>query len=77
MNQDVPADRIRVLIVDDERPIRFLMEKELPRAGCVVTCAESGEDALERLRAQEFDVVLMDLKMPGIGGLEALRRVRE
>jgi DNA-binding NtrC family response regulator len=71
------TDAIRVLVVDDERPIRFLMEKELPRADCVVTCAESGEDALERLRAQEFDVVLMDLRMPGIGGLEALRRIRE
>ena len=68
---------IRVLVVDDERPIRFLMEKELPRAGCLVTSAENGEDALERVRTQEFDVVLMDLKMPGIGGLEALRRIRE
>jgi DNA-binding NtrC family response regulator len=73
----MPTEGIRVLVVDDERPIRFLMEKELPRAGCVVTCAESGEDALERLRTQEFDVVLMDLKMPGIGGLEALRRIRD
>jgi DNA-binding NtrC family response regulator len=71
------VDQIRVLVVDDERPIRFLMEKELPRAGCLVTCAESGEDALERLRTQDFDVVLMDLKMPGIGGLETLRRIRE
>src|SRR5512137_490761 len=75
--QQAHDHEIRVLVVDDERPIRFLMEKELPRAGCVVTCAESGEDALERLRTQEFDVVLMDLKMPGIGGLEALRRIRE
>jgi DNA-binding NtrC family response regulator len=78
MTQDtLLGNQIRVLVVDDERPIRFLMEKELPRAGCAVTCAESGEDALERLRTQEFDVVLMDLKMPGIGGLEALRRIRE
>ncbi|MGE5248325.1 MAG: sigma-54-dependent transcriptional regulator [Verrucomicrobiota bacterium] len=78
MRQQPSHDQdIRVLVVDDERPIRFLMEKELPRAGFLVTCAESGEDALERLRTQEFDVVLMDLKMPGIGGLEALRRVRE
>lgn len=75
--QRTPDQDIRVLVVDDERPIRFLMEKELPRAGCLVTCAETGEDALERLRAQDFDVVLMDLKMPGIGGLEALRRIRE
>jgi DNA-binding NtrC family response regulator len=73
----LPIAGIRVLVVDDERSLRFLMEKELPRAGCLVTCAESGEDALERLRTQEFDVVLMDLKMPGMGGLEALRRVRE
>jgi len=75
--QHTPDRDIHVLVVDDERPIRFLMEKELPRAGCLVTCAESGEDALERLRGQDFDVVLMDLKMPGIGGLEALRRIRE
>jgi DNA-binding NtrC family response regulator len=75
--QQAHDNEIRVLVVDDERPIRFLMEKELPRAGCLVTCAESGEDALERLRTQEFDVVLMDLKMPGIGGLEALRRIRD
>ena len=68
---------IRVLVADDERPIRFLMEKELPRAGCIVTLAESGEDALERLRDEEFDVVLLDLKMPGMGGMEALRRIRE
>jgi DNA-binding NtrC family response regulator len=75
--QRTPDQDIRVLVVDDERSIRFLMEKELPRAGCLVTCAESGEDALGRMRAQEFDVVLMDLKMPGIGGMEALRRIRE
>jgi DNA-binding NtrC family response regulator len=68
---------IRVLVVDDERSIRFLMEKELPQAGCRVTAAESGEDALERLRSEDFDVVLLDLKMPGIGGLEALRRLRD
>jgi len=68
---------IRVLVVDDERPIRFLMEKELPRMGCAVTAVESGEEALETLKTREFDVVLMDLKMPGIGGMETLRRIRE
>ena len=68
---------IRVLVVDDERPTRLLMEKELPRAGCAVTSAESGEKALEHLEGREFDVVLLDLKMPGMGGMEALRRIRE
>ncbi len=71
------AGGIRVLVVDDERPTRLLMEKELPRAGYVVTCAETGEEALEQVRTQEFDVILLDLKMPGIGGMEALRRMRE
>ncbi|MBZ0160803.1 MAG: sigma-54 dependent transcriptional regulator, partial [bacterium] len=66
----------RALVVDDERPIRLLMEKELPRAGYTVTCVGSGEEALEQLRAREFDVVLLDLKMPGIGGMETLRRIR-
>jgi len=68
---------IRVLVVDDERPTRLLMEKELPRAGCAVATAESGEEALEKVRAQEFDVILLDLKMPGIGGMETLRRIRD
>lgn len=68
---------ITVLVVDDERPTRLLMEKELPRAGFAVTCSESGEEALERLRAREFDVILLDLKMPGVGGMEALRRIRD
>jgi DNA-binding NtrC family response regulator len=71
------ARSISVLVVDDERPTRLLMEKELPRAGYSVTTAESGEEALERLRAADFDVILLDLKMPGIGGMEALRRIRE
>jgi len=68
---------MKVLVVDDERPTRLLMEKELPGAGCVVTSAGSAEEALEQLRARDFDVVLLDLKMPGIGGMEALRRIRD
>jgi len=75
-----PQDRagsVRVLVVDDERPTRLLMEKELPRAGYAVTTAESGEEALEQVRSRDFDVILLDLKMPGIGGMETLRRIRE
>jgi len=67
----------RALVVDDERPIRLLMEMELPRAGYVVTCAGSGEEALEQVRTREFDIILLDLKMPGIGGMEALRQIRD
>jgi DNA-binding NtrC family response regulator len=70
-------ETLRVLVVDDERPTRFLLEKELPRAGYAVTSAQSGEGALDQVRTQDFDVILLDLKMPGIGGMEALRRIRE
>src|SRR4030067_408874 len=69
--------RINVLVVDDERPTRFLMERELPQAGCSITSVENGEGALEHLLVQDFDVVLLDLKMPGIGGMETLRRIRD
>ncbi len=70
------GDSIRVLVVDDERPTRLLMERELPRSGFAIVTAESGELALEQVRGQDFDVVLLDLKMPGMGGMEALRQIR-
>src|SRR4030042_4897819 len=69
--------RINVLVVDDERPTRLFMERELPQAGCSITSVENGEGALEQLLVKDFDVVLLDLKMPGIGGMEALRRIRD
>lgn len=52
------------------------MERELPQAGCTVVAVPSGEEALDILLRREFDVVLLDLKMPGLGGVETLRRLR-
>ncbi len=52
------------------------MERELPQTGCTVTAVPSGEEALDILSRREFDVVLLDLKMPGLGGVETLRRLR-
>jgi two-component system, NtrC family, response regulator AtoC len=75
--QQDKRETIRVLAVDDERPTRLLMERELPRAGFRVEVAESGEEALAAIRTQDFDVILLDLRMPGVGGMEALRRIRE
>lgn len=73
MNQGHP---IEVLVVDDEKPTRVLMERELPQSGCKVVAVSSGEEALDTLARHEFDVVLLDLKMPGLGGVETLRRIR-
>jgi DNA-binding NtrC family response regulator len=66
-----------VLVVDDEAPFRVLMQSRLAGSGHRVECVESGEAALGCLAAHAFDVVLLDLRMPGLGGLETLRRIRE
>jgi DNA-binding NtrC family response regulator len=68
---------MRVLVVDDEEPFRILMESELGRMGHAVQCVKSGEEALQALAAHDVEVVLLDLKMPGLGGMETLKRMRE
>ncbi len=65
----------KVLVVDDERPTRLLMEKELPRAGYAVTSAASGEEALEQIRSADFEVILLDLKMPDMDGIDVLNKI--
>jgi DNA-binding NtrC family response regulator len=68
---------MRVLVVDDEETFRFVMENRLRASGHFVVCAASGEAALERIGEKAFDVMLLDLRMPGLGGLGALRRFSE
>jgi DNA-binding NtrC family response regulator len=66
-----------VLIVDDEHLIRWSLEKDLRRAGYETRQAASGEEALEMMDAKEPDIVLLDLKMPGIGGFEVMKEAEE
>ena len=72
MNQ--PA--IRILVVDDESAIRRAIRPPLVELGFQVSEASRGEEALQALRAAACDVVLLDINMPGIGGVETLRRIR-
>jgi two-component system KDP operon response regulator KdpE len=72
MNQ--PA--IRILVVDDEPSIRRALRPPLVELGFQVSEASRGEEALQLLRGGAHDAVLLDLNMPGIGGLETLRRIR-
>ena len=69
---DAPRDRI--LIADDEENVRSVFRKILEKEGYEVHCASSGEDALEKLGSEWFDLVITDLRMPGISGLELMRR---
>jgi two-component system, OmpR family, KDP operon response regulator KdpE len=66
----------RILIVDDEPQIRRVMRAMLVAAGYVALDARSGEEALEQLRAERPDLVLLDLNMPGMGGMAACREMR-
>ena len=66
----------RILVVDDEPQIRRVMKHMLSAQNYTVTEAKSGEQALEKLRLQAQDLVLLDVNMPGIGGLETCRAIR-
>ena len=67
---------IRILVVDDESAIRRALRPPLVELGFQVFEASRGEEAIQQLRAATVDVVLLDMNMPGIGGMETLRRIR-
>jgi DNA-binding NtrC family response regulator len=69
--------RLRVLVVDDDAPVRASLRRALEEAGHAVAEAGDGEEALAWLGAQPADVVLLDINLPGLGGLDALPRIRE
>jgi two-component system KDP operon response regulator KdpE len=66
----------RIFVVDDEPQIRRVMRATLAGAGYVVADARSGEEALEKLREERFDLVLLDVNLPGISGIETCRKIR-
>jgi len=70
------ASRGLVLIVDDEAAIRFGVSEALRYAGYEVEAVGNGEEALQRIAARRFEAVLSDISMPGVDGVELLRRVR-
>jgi response regulator RpfG family c-di-GMP phosphodiesterase/serine/threonine protein kinase len=67
----------RVLLVDDDEVIRRLMRAPLQSIGCVCAEAKDGERALEMVKAEPYDLMLLDLNLPGIDGFEVCRQIRE
>jgi two-component system KDP operon response regulator KdpE len=67
---------VKVLVVDDESAMRRALSASLTASGYLVEDAHDGEEAVEKARQQPFDVVLLDVNMPGGGGIEACRRMR-
>jgi DNA-binding response OmpR family regulator len=69
-------EKSRILVVDDDRELRENVAEVLGDFGFVTSVAENGEEALVRLDADDFDLVLLDLIMPGMGGMETLLSIR-
>jgi FixJ family two-component response regulator len=65
-----------ILIVDDEKNIRLTVSHSLESLGVQVETAVNAEEALNRIKAENYGVLLMDLRLPGMDGMEALRRIR-
>ena len=68
---------VRILLVDDEKTLLEYLSKRLLRQGFIVKATFSGEEALEAAKEENYDVAVVDLKMPGIDGVETQRRLRE
>jgi CheY-like chemotaxis protein len=66
----------RILVVDDDSQIRRVMRATLVAEGYEVSDARNGHDALDRIRSAKYDLVLLDINMPGIPGIEACRSIR-
>ena len=66
----------RILVVDDEPQIRRVMRATLVHEGYEVMDARSGPDALDCLHSQKFDLILLDINMPGLTGIETCRQIR-
>jgi DNA-binding NtrC family response regulator len=66
----------KILIVDDEQTLRNLLEEVMQEGGLMLKRAASGEDALEKFRKHQHNVIFTDVKMPGISGIEVLKMVK-
>ncbi len=69
--------KLRVLFVDDEGPIRSVMQNELPRMGHDVSICEDGESAIQALEKNTFDAAIVDLRMPGLSGWDVIGHLKQ
>jgi two-component system OmpR family response regulator len=71
------AQAAKILVVDDEESIRFYLREVLERDGHMVTSVDSGEAALQSVQTESFDLAMIDLQLPGIGGMQVLKTLRQ
>ena len=68
---------IKILLVDDEEHIRLLFKEELEEEGYAIDLASNGVEALEKVKAQRFGLVVLDIKMPGMDGIQTLNEIKK
>jgi DNA-binding NtrC family response regulator len=68
---------IRILIVDDEQDLLDTMSKRMRKRGMIVHASSNGLDALELIQKEPIDVVLLDVRMPQMNGIDVLKRIKE
>lgn len=68
---------IKILIVDDEENIRILFKEELEEEGYKIDVASNGYEALEKVKEAPFDLVVLDIKMPGMDGIQTLNEIKK
>jgi len=73
----VPVDKKRILLVDDEEGIQLLYREEFEDEGYDVVSAYNGDEAIEIFTQTPPDLVILDINMPGMSGIEVLRRMKE
>jgi DNA-binding response OmpR family regulator len=71
------TSKVRILCVDDEHAIRTLLKSQLEQEGYEVDLAEDGDVAIAKIDASDFDIVLLDIRMPKVGGIDVLRHIGE
>src|ERR671939_1071304 len=72
-----PSNSLRILFADDERSLQEFMRSELPRLGHEVTVCPDGRAALKVLERGAFDAAILDLRMPGMTGIEVLEHLKK
>ena len=72
-----PHKSLRILFVDDEAHLQDVMRLEMPRLGHEVTVCADGREALKVLEKSKFDAAILDLRMPGLGGIEVLQHIKQ
>ncbi len=77
MSREGKESQAKILVIDDDEDFRFILSRTLEKEGYLVQAVGSGAEAIEALKSQRFDLALVDIKMPEMGGRETMKQIRK